>query len=65
MFKNLLLAFVASTSAHASFEDDPDAELLTNREGRGSPTLESSGRVANLQTESQNYHMWYKFSDEA
>lgn len=51
MFKNLLLAFVASTAAHASFEDDPDAELLTNRER--SPTIEASDRVANLQTESQ------------
>jgi len=64
MFKQILLALVASTaSAHASFEDDPDAHLLTNREG-GSAHLDT-GRASNIQTESSKYSMMFKFSDEA
>jgi len=47
MFKQILLALVASAaSAHASFEDDPDAQLLTNRE-TGSAKLDS-GRASNV-----------------
>ena len=50
MFKQIILAlFASSASAHASFEDDPDAELLTNRERNAD--LET-GKAANFKTES-------------
>ena len=62
MFKNILLALVASVSAHASFEDDPDAQLLTNREG--SAKLDSS-RAKNFETKSENFVLTYRFSDES
>ena len=48
MFKTILLALVASTtSAHSTFEDDPDAALITNREGSAKI---DSGRASNIQT---------------
>lgn len=46
MFKTILLALVATTSAHTKFEDDPDAALITNREG--SAQIDTSNRAANI-----------------
>ena len=64
MFRQILLALVATTtSGHASFEDDPDAHMITNREG--SAQIDSGGRAANVQTESAKFPLMYRFSDEA
>ena len=63
MFKTILLALVASTtSAHSTFEDDPDAALITNREGSAKI---DSGRASNIQTQSEKFSLMYKFSDES
>ena len=63
MFKTILFALVASTtSAHTAFEDDPDAALITNREGGAKI---DSGRAANIQTQSEKFSLTYRFSDES